>query len=171
MAEMVGNSRKIFELGLIARNLKALRIVDNVHEEHTWADLGPLALTSILPGIKWHEFVDPPLFPTSVKEEIWTLYLMEFVMDSYEPLQAMLAAVTVGATKRRRCPKNTWLRYNGCSLYAASAMLATNHPCPSDAEVAGTETACGRGVYTSRDFRKAVSYSTHHRLPGSGLLT
>jgi hypothetical protein len=99
------------------------------------------------------------------------LYLTDFVFDYYHPLQVMLGRAYLKNDAETTTPNKTWLRYHVCSLYAASAMLATNHPCPSDEKVDAMETACGRGVYTSRDFRKAVSYSTPHRLPRSSLLT
>jgi len=92
-------------------------------------------------------------------------------MNSYEAQQSFLERVNSVNDAGTITPKHTWLRYHGCSMYAASAMLATNHPCLSEETGEGMETSCGRGVYTSRDFRKALSYSTPHRLPGSSLLT
>jgi hypothetical protein len=99
------------------------------------------------------------------------MYLTDYVMDSYYPLQVILERAYSKNDAEISTSNRTWLRYHGCSLYSAGAMLATNHPCPSDEKVDAMEAACGRGVYTSRDFREAVSHSTPHRLPGSSLHT
>jgi hypothetical protein len=61
-------------------------------------------------------------------------------------------------------PHGVFLRYHGCSLYAASNILATNMVLLSEPNVPGQETAAGRGFYTSEEFSKAVAFATPHGL-------
>jgi hypothetical protein len=61
-------------------------------------------------------------------------------------------------------PHGIYLRYHGCSLYAASNILATNMVLLSEPNVPGQETAAGRGFYTSEEFSKAVAFATPHGL-------
>ena len=68
-------------------------------------------------------------------------------------------------------PKGLWLRYHGCNLYALSSILATNMATPSDKTIRSSETACGRGVYTSRCWDKAAQYTIPHLPPESEVLT
>jgi len=125
-----------------------------------------LSQTTILPGVTWNEFITSPDLPlaTPGHNEKWTLYLTDFVLDSYEAQSYFLHKVYEVEPDGIVVPDRTWLRYHGCSFYAASAMLGTNHPCPSE-NTPGMETAFGRGFYTSRNFHKAVAYATPHKLP------
>ena len=68
-------------------------------------------------------------------------------------------------------PQGLWLRYHGCNMYAMSSILATNMAAASDEEVVASETACGRGVYTSQSWEQAQQYAIPHRLPGSKVFT
>jgi hypothetical protein len=60
-------------------------------------------------------------------------------------------------------PHGVFLRYHGCSLYAASNLLATSMVMMSEPHISGHETAAGRGFYTSVD-SKAVQFAVPHAL-------
>jgi hypothetical protein len=113
-------SEQIFEEWPMARNLGKHRNMRDVGNKDTF---GPLTQTQILPGVRWNEFVEPPLFPVEIKSEKWTLYLTDFVMDSYLPQQLMLERAYSKNDVETTTPNRTCLRYHGCSLYAASDVV------------------------------------------------
>ena len=89
---------------------------------------------------------------------------LRFATDTYAPLKGYLDDKYTVENDELKIPVGIWLRYHGMNLYALSSILATNHAIPSDAGVPGMETACGRGVYTSRQWHKASQYAIPHLL-------
>jgi hypothetical protein len=143
-----------------------VRVVENVTENHE-----ALEETLIIPGFKWRDFGHCPEPPVSAGEDKWDFIATDFATDTYGPLATYLNEkykMVNGAVVK---PEGIWLRYHGMNLYALSSMLATNHAIPSDTALEGAETACGRGVYTSREWKKARQYAVPHQLDGSSCLT
>ena len=165
-ARLKMNARRCFETWLEERCMKDMRVVENVSINHQ-----TLADTMILPGLKWCDFDDSPMMPETVVEDTWDLYLTDFATDCYTPLAAYLDNKYVLKDDGLEFPQGIWLRYHGLNMYALSSILATNHATPSDSSIALAETACGRGVYTSRYWSKARQYAIPHVLPGSEVLT
>ncbi len=55
--------------------------------------------------------------------------------------------------------------------YGLFSALATNFVAPSENDVPGHEACLDRGVYTSQEFRKAMTNGAPHRLPGCDMFT
>jgi hypothetical protein len=146
--------------------MSKLRIVENVTENHE-----ALEQTMIIPGFKWCDFDHTPVLPSGTPVDKWDFYLTDFATDTYAPLRTYLDDKYSKANGKVQLPTGIWLRYHGLNLYALRSILATNHAIPSDTSLAGAETACGRGVYTSREWKKARQYAIPHQLPGSQILT
>ena len=99
-----------------------------------------------------------------------TCYFFDFDPNIFTPSAAF--------TKKR----GWWLRYHGQNAYAFLNCACTALLSPSeDPKSAKTprqkknwsllETSHGRGVYTSRQWQKAIQYAVPHLLPGSNLFT
>ena len=143
-----------------------MRIVRNVTKNHAI-----LEQADIIPGFRWSDSDHTPAAPVEKLEDEWDLYLTDFATDSYAPLAAYLDNKYTLQAGKIQLPQGIWLRYHGLNMYALSSILATNHAIPSDKSIKHSETACGRGVYTSREWDKAAQYAIPHQLPGSELLT
>ena len=165
-AKLKMNAKRCFETWLDERCMKDMRVVENVTINHQ-----TLADTMIIPGLKWCDFDDCPTLPETLVEDTWDLYLTDFATDCYTPLAAYLDNKYVLKDDVLKMPEGIWLRYHGLNMYALSSILATNHAIPSDSSIASAETACGRGVYTSRYWSKARQYAIPHLLPGCEVLT
>ncbi len=125
----------------------------------------------ILPGLPWSDIDGKPFPPESKSGERWHLFLTDFRLDTFKFTQHFLEqhySQREDGTVRK--PRSVWMRYHGLSLYALSTILATNFVMPSEEKVKGMETACGRGVYTTRNWEKALGYAIPHFLPGSDLI-
>jgi hypothetical protein len=129
-----------------------MRCVENVAKRHD-----VLQNTVIIPGFNWGDFDTAPELPKTASSENWDLYLTDFATDTYAPLKAYLDDRYALENGELKLPDGIWLRYHGLNLYALSSVLATNHAIPSEAGVKGMETACGRGVYTTRQWTKATN--------------
>ena len=165
-AKLKATARRCFEIWLEERSMKDMRVVENVTIKHQ-----TLIDTMIIPGFKWGDFEHAPTLPETMVEDTWDLYLTDFATDCYTPLAAYLDTKYVLNDDVLELPSGIWLRYHGLNMYALSSILATNHAVPSDTAIASAETACGRGVYTSRYWSKARQYAIPHQLPGSEVLT
>lgn len=160
-------SKQLFEKWLSDRCMTNLRVIENVTKNH-----GDLQRAVIIPGFTWGDFDNAPEYPKSISSDKWDLYLTDFATDTYAPLKAYLDDKYTMENGELKLPVGIWLRYHGLNLYALSSILATNHAIPSAAGVAaGLETACGRGVYTSRQWHKASQYAIPHLMEGSKVLT
>jgi hypothetical protein len=143
-----------------------MRVVENVTENHE-----VLEKTLIIPGFRWCDFEHCPELPETAIEDKWDLYLTDFATDCYSPLAVYLDNEYKTVNGEVVVPSGIWLRYHGLNLYALSSMMATNHAIPSDTTTKCAETACGRGVYTSRAWTKARQYAIPQQLEGSRIFT
>ena len=159
-------AKKCFEDWLEERCMGDMRVVENVTVNHE-----ALSETLIIPGFKWADFEHTPSMPETLIEDKWDLYLTDFATDCYAPLAAYLDSQYSMKDGVVQLPDGIWLRYHGMNMYALSSILATNHAIPSDKSIKAAETACGRGVYTSREWSKARQYAIPHQLPKSEVLT
>ena len=165
-AETRAKSRFIFDQWLGDRSMGDMRVIREVTSKHD-----VLARTAIIPGFTWSDFDHTPEMPTKTNAEEWDLYLTDFATDTYSPLASYLDMKYSKVNGKVVLPQGLWLRYHGCNMYAMSSILATNMAAASDEEVVASETACGRGVYTSQSWDKAQQYASPHRLPGSRVFT
>ena len=159
-------SRFIFDRWLGDRSMGDMRVIREVTSKDE-----ELARTAIIPGFTWSDFDHTPEMPTKTNTEEWELYLTDFATDTYSPLASYLDMKYSKVDGKVVLPQGLWLRYHGCNMYAMSSILATNMAAASDEEVVASETACGRGVYTSQSWDKAQQYASPHRLPGSRVFT
>ena len=165
-AKLKATAKRCFEAWLKERCMTDMRVVENVPINHQ-----TLTETMIIPGFKWGDFEHTPTLPETMVEDTWDLYLTDCATDCYTPLASYLNNKYVLKDGVLELPEGIWLRYHGLNMYALSSILATNHAIPSDTAIAASETACGRGVYTSRCWSKARQYAIPHQLPGSEVLT
>ena len=164
--EIRAESRFIFDHWLGGRSMGDMRVIREVTSMHE-----VLAMTAIIPGFTWSDFDHTPEMPTKTNAEEWDLYLTDFATDTYSPLASYLDMKYSKVDGKVVLPQGLWLRYHGCNMYAMSSILATNMAAASDEEVVASETACGRGVYTSQSWEQAQQYAMPHRLPGSKVFT
>jgi hypothetical protein len=143
-----------------------LRTLEKVTENHE-----ALEQTMIIPGFRWCDFEYTPVLPSGTAVDKWEFCVTDFATDTYAPLRNYLDDKYTSTNGKVQLPTGIWLRYHGLNMYGFSSILATNHAIPSDTAVASAETACGRGVYTSREWKKATQYAIPHQLPGSQILT
>ena len=165
-AKFKAEAKNCFGNWLSERCMGDMRLVENVTENHE-----ALEQTPIIPGFKWCDFDHTPSMPETKYEDKWDLYLTDFATDCYAPLVAYLDSQYSLRDGKVQLPSGIWLRYHGLNLYALSSTLATNRAIPNDKSIKSAETACGRGVYTSREWNKAAQYAIPHQLPGSEVLT
>ena len=159
-------ARQVFDKWLEDRSMGDMRAIRNITLKHEI-----LGKTNIIPGFIWCDFDHTPDLPVKKMEDEWDLYLTDFATDTYGPLAAYLDMKYTMEDGKLVLPQGFWLRYRGCSLYALSSILATNMGTPSDKTIGASETACGRGVYTSQCWEKAAQYAIPHLLPESEVLT
>ena len=159
-------ARGVFDKWLGDRSMGDMRIIRDITLNH-----GILEETAIIPGFRWLDFDHTPEMPVKNNADERDLYLTDFATDTYNPLASYLDMKYTKVNGKVELPQGLWLRYHGCNMYAMSSILATNMAAPSDQEVVSSETACGRGVYTSRCWEKATQYAIPHRLPGSSVFT
>ena len=148
------------------RSMGDMRVIRDITMKHEI-----LEETAKIPGFRWRDFDHMPEPPVKKYEDEWDLYLTDFATDTYNPLAAYLDMKYKKDAGKVVLPQGLWLRYHGCNMYAMSSILATNMAAPSDKEIRSSETACGRGVFTSRCWEKATQYAIPPRLPGSAVLT
>jgi hypothetical protein len=159
-------AKRSFEVWLQERCMADMRVVENVTENHE-----ALEKTLIIPGFRWCDFEHCPELPVTAREDKWDFYATDFATDSYSPLAFYLDNEYKKVNGAVVVPSGIWLRYHGLNMYALSSMIATTHAIPSDTALEGAETACGRGVYTSRIWCKARQYAIPYQLEGSRILT
>ncbi len=160
------NSLVIFGNWLRERHLQDMRVLYNVTH-----NLAHLLTTTILPGLTWDEIQGKPQPPTSVIGDRWHLFLTDFQLDTFASNKHfMFEKYGRREDGTIRKPSTVWMRYHGLNLYSLSTVLGTNFLMPSEENVKGMETACGRGIYTSSSWEKALGYSVPHILPGSNLV-
>ncbi len=161
-----GHARDIFNQWLKERHMSNMRQVDDVT-----SNIQQLLSTTILPGLSWADIQGKPSLVESHHGEKWHLYLTDFRLDTFSAGIKMLASQygyrTDGSIRK---PSNIWMRYHGLSMYGLSTVLGTNFLLPSEEKIKGMETACGRGIYTTISWDKAVGYAAPHVFSTSGLL-
>ena len=114
------------------------------------------------PALLWPD--GPP--QDSPQEEKWRLYSLHTCPPVGEAIAGQFPRLHKSCS---RWGPGWQLHWHGSNIYGVASALAFGEVLPSELAGRAHGTACGRGAYTSRTFKRAVRYGTTHYFPAEGL--